>query len=413
VQGQVVGEELRSPAPGSSGRRDVTSVVVAMVSVAIPPFLIGTLSVQISTSFEFAPRDLALAVACYYFVSAVLSPAGGRLVRALGAVRALRLASLGSTAGLALAATAQSATTVVIALAVLGAPNALVQPASNQVLATVRSRRTQALSFGFVQSAIPIATLISGVLLGLFGESSSWRTAVGWVVAFTVLGQWVIGPDRVAERRLRPGSAARAIAPDPGGRRLLAALVVSGLLASMAAATLPAFVAATGEHHGVGPHAIAAAQIAGSVACIAVRVVITWRTAHLEGFQLLFAMAGLLALGTVGYLLVGAGTAWVFGLGVVLAYGCGWGWNGMFNLSLARARPHRVAQSTGVTQAGVFTGGVLGPLAFAVAVHVQGYTAAWGVVALVAVPASTLLAAAGLHWRRAIPLVPEYERESR
>ena len=398
-----------SRASAASGPRDVTSVVVAMVSVAIAPFLVGTLSVQISTSFEFAARDLALAVAGYYLVSAVLSPAGGRMVGAIGAVRALRLACLGSTAGLALAAFAQSATTVVIALVVLGVPNALVQPASNQVLATVASQRLQALSFGLVQSAIPIATLMSGALLGLFGASSSWRAAFGWVVAFTLLGQLVIGAEQATTRRLQADAAVPVIDPEPRGRRLVAALVVGGLLASMAAATLPVFVAATGEHKGMGTEAIAAAQIAASVACIAVRVAFTWRAAHLEGFQLLFAIAGLLASGAVGYLLVGTATAWVFGFGVVLAYGSGW--NGVFNLSLARARPQRVAQSTGLTQAGVFTGGVLGPLAFAAAVHVHGYTAAWCVVALVAVPASGLLAVAGLHWRRALLLGHEYERE--
>jgi len=411
VQGQLAGEELMAPDHVSSGARDVASVVVAMVSVAFAPFLVGTLSVQIGRSFAFAARDLAVAVAGYYLVSAALSPAGGRVVAAIGAGRALRLACLGSTAGLALAASAQSAATLIVALSLLGVPNALVQPASNQVLVAVGSTRLQALSFGLVQSAIPIATLISGVLLGLFGESSSWRAAIGWVVALTALGQLVVRGGRAHSRGVPAPRAERAVVPDATGRRLLAALVVSGLLASMAAATLPAFVASTGENHGVGPQAVAAAQIAGSLACITMRVATTLRAAHLAVAQLLLAMAGLLGLGTLGYLLVGAGTAWAFCFGVLLAYGCAWGWNGVYNLSVTRARPHRVARSTGLTQAGVFGGSALGPLAFAAAVHTHGYSAAWGVVALFAVLASLLMAAAGLHWRRVVPLGPEYERE--
>jgi len=411
VQTESVGEALVSPAAPTRGRRDVAGVIVAMVSAAIAPFLVGTLSVQIGASFEFGAGDLAVAVAGYYLVSAVLSPAGGRLVGALGAVPALRLACLGSTAGLGLAATADSASTIVIALGLLGVPNALVQPASNQVLATVRSPRLQALSFGLVQSAIPIATLISGVLLGLVGASSSWRAALVSVVVFTALGQLVIGADREKKRQVTQ-QAASSIAAEPGGRLLLTALVVGGLLATMAAATLPAFVAATGQANGVGPHAVAAAQIAGSMACITARVAITWRAAHLEGFQLLFAMAGLLALGAVGYLLVGNEAALVFGAGVVLAYGCGWGWNGVFNLSLTRARPRGIARATGLTQAGVFLGGVLGPLMFAAAVHRQGHGAAWGSMAVVAVTASVLLAVGAFHWQRVPSLRTEYEERS-
>ncbi|QOC93425.1 MFS transporter [Micromonospora craniellae] len=379
----------------------MASVVVGMVAASIAPFLVGTMSVQIGATFDFTARDIALGVACYYLTSAVISPFGGRLVGRLGTELALRLACAGCTLGLVVAATAVSASGVVLALALLGLPNSLVQPASNQVLASVTSVRRQGLSFGLVQSAIPVATLLSGVLLGIFGQGASWRTAFWLVAALTVVGQFVITKGPTAAGPSRRGKPEQGPDDAPvGGRTFMVALVAGGLLASLAAATLPAFVAVTGQGSGLGPAAVATAQVVGSLACIVARVSFTWRGAVLGGPRLLSGVTCLLLFGAGGYLLLGTGTAWVFGLGAVLAYACGWGWNGIFNLSLTRARPGRIAASTGLAQAGIFGGGVLGPLAFVAVGRNGGYTSAWSFMALVAVAAAVLVGFAGHRWSR-------------
>ena len=104
-----------------------------MVSVAIPPFLVGALAQPIGADFDFTASDVGLGIAAYYFVSGVLSPLAGRFVAAIGVTRSLHLAYAGSTLGLVWIALATSAGHIAVVLALLGLPNSVVQPASNQV----------------------------------------------------------------------------------------------------------------------------------------------------------------------------------------------------------------------------------------------------------------------------------------
>ncbi|MBM9464195.1 MFS transporter [Aeromicrobium sp. YIM 150415] len=383
-----------------NGTRAVTGVVWTMVAASLPPFLIGTIAIQIGRSFSFTPAQLGLSVAAYYIVSAALSPIGGHLVALLGPQNSLRLAAAGSSVGLAAVALASSAEAVIIALAFLGLPNCLVQPSSNHVLSTIDQPR-RGLAFGLVQSAIPLATLTSGLLLAVFGNAASWRPAIWIVVALTLVAQLVIpaGPRRPA-RATRPGEGPAPAQIQAGGSLLMIGLVLGAFLASFAATTLPSFVAVTGEELALSPTTIAAAQITGSLACISVRIVVAWRGGRRDGPGALSLVAWLLALGSVGYLLIAWGVAWTYVAGVVLAYALGWGWNGLFNLSVTYARPDRIAAATGMTQGGVFFGGVCGPLVFAAIAGEGPFGPSWTVIAGAALLAAATLWLAQRHWTR-------------
>lgn len=91
----------------------------------------------------------------------------------------------------------------------------------------------------------------------------------------------------------------------------------------------------------------------------------------------------LLVGGAVGYVLPRTGFGWGFVWGVVAACGLGWawGWNGLFNLGVTRARPHGIAAATGMTQGGVPLGGSRGQLLFAAVSDRAGYGRAWYMVA--------------------------------
>ncbi|RKN27429.1 MFS transporter [Streptomyces radicis] len=378
----------------------MAAVFATMVSASVAPFLVGSLSIQIGESIRFTPTDVGIAVAAYYVVSAALSPLAGQVVTTLGPTASLRLASAGSTLSLVLVAVADSAATVIVALALLGAPNSLVQPSSNQVLSTVADPGARGLGFGVVQSAIPLSTMLSGVLLAVFGDAASWRHALWTVAVLTLAGQLLIAradagaPSTTATRPPAPG--ARPI----GGAPLMVAMVAGAFLASLAATTLPSFVALTGEQRDLSPGSIAAAQIAGSLACVAVRIVAAWRGGGTGGpRRMLGSVAGLLLLGSTGFLfLAWNGAAWAFAVGVVLAYAFGWGWNGLFNLSVSRVRAGRVPASTGLTQGGVFLGGACGPLLFAAVSSHEGYGAGWITVAIAAFASSLCVAHAMRRW---------------
>lgn len=381
--------------------RPVGAVVAVMISAAVPPFAVGAVAVQIDRSVGFSAADLGLGVAAYYLVSAVLSPTGGALATRFGSVACMRTATAAATLGIVALATAQSGGVVVLALALLGVPNAVIQPCANQVLVTVPARN-RGLSFGLVQSAIPVSTLVSGALLALFSSGDGWRTAMWSLVGFTVLTQLFVGWARTGGTHADQDSPPPV--PDPvGGRPLLALLVVAAFTASAAATTLPAFLASTGDHAGLAPGAIALAQIAGSLACAATRIAISHAAGARRGSANLLVVAGLVLVGASGFGLLGVSTTsgLAFGAGALLAYTCGWGWNGLFNLAVTKARPGRVAATTGLTQGGIFLGGAAGPFLFSRLLEAGGYRLAWGTTAGIAVIAAVSLTGAKVRWSRA------------
>jgi MFS family permease len=305
--------------------------------------------------------------------------------------------------GLVAVALAGDAGAVVVALTLIGIPNSLVQPASNQILSGIGPGRARAVAFGAVQSAIPGATLIAGALLAAVGGSESWRSAV-WAVAALVAAVQLAIPLR-HDGATGPGPS---LAPEPGtappapvgGAPFVAALVGGAFLGSVAATTLPSFLAVTGQHAGVSPQAVGAVQIAGSLTCIVARVLASWSGGRHEGADSLRAVATMLAGGALGYVLLGTGSGWGFLVGALAAYGLGWGWNGLFNLSVTQARPHSIAAVTGLTQGGVFLGGMCGPLLFAAVAGPGHYGPAWYVIAIAAAASAALIAHARQRWVR-------------
>jgi len=125
----------------------------------------------------------------------------------------------------------------------------------------------------------------------------------------------------------------------------MAALVLTGFLASAVDTLLPSFVASTGARARVDPVAVATVLVAGSVSCMLVRILAAWCASRLGAAQKLVVVAALLVLGSCGYLLIASGATWSFILGAVVAYACGWGWNGLFNLIVPGARPARVRRT--------------------------------------------------------------------
>lgn len=397
----------RPPTVGT--RRTSAGVVATMISASLPPFVVGTLSIQIGQDIDFVVADLGLAVATYYLVSALLSPFGGRVVVALGPILALRLTAAGSSVGLAIVGLAGSAPIIILALAFLGIPNSFVQPASNQLLATVEPRH-RGLTFGLVQSAIPLSALTGGVLLAIFGDPDRWRWGLGTVVVLTLLTQLVIPtavrrtssgrtslPDAVPSITA-PTPRTPAAGPLPGGSWLILGIVTGAFLASVAATTLPSFVATTGEGLNLSSSTIAAAQISGSLGCIAVRILAAWHGGRRSGPAMLTIVVWLLAFGAGGYLLIAWGTPWAFVVGVFVAYTLGWGWNGLFNLSVTHARPGRIAATTGLTQGGVFFGGVCGPLMFTAVSGSYSPSSGWAAIAAIALVSAASIEFARRRW---------------
>ncbi|WP_235735363.1 MFS transporter [Nocardioides alcanivorans] len=378
--------------------RHLSGAAAAVVTVSVPPFLVGALTARIGQDLEFGTRELGIALAGCYTVTAALSPVAGRLVARIGAGTSLRIACLMTTAGLVGIATATSALQLILSVAFVGIPNALTQPSSNELLAQVERPRLRAFSFGLVQAAIPTATLIAGAVLAVASYSTGWRASILTVAVLSIAAQFVLPREGEGARITSgvPSNVSCGTTEAIGGRSLMAALVVSGCLGSAAATALPSFAATTGLAVGTTAWVVAGAQITGSLVSILVRVAAPVATSHASLRRRLHAVAGLQALGLVAMLGIATETPVGFVVGSIAAFGFGWGWNGLYNLVVALARPSEVAAATGLSQAGVFLGGTVGPLAFAMIARDEHFGTGW----LAMAGLMSLAALAALHAAR-------------
>ena len=64
-------------------------------------------------------------------------------------------------------------------------------------------------------------------------------------------------------------------------------------------------------------------------------------------------------------------------VGVLLAFGAGWGWPGLLHFALVERFPDTPGAATGVVQTGLAAGTAVGPIVFGVLVDAFGYGPAW------------------------------------
>jgi len=186
--------------------------------------------------------------------------------------------------------------------------------------------------------------------------------------------------------RLRPSPPA---APQVA-RRALVVLAVGIALGSGAANGLGAFLVTSAVGIGFQPATAGILAAMGSVAGLTARIS-TGAMADRWTFPQFRVVSLLLVLGAAGYLGLAAGDRWLFVPATLLAYGAGWGWNGLFNYTVVRSHPGAVAQATGITQAGVYVGGIVGPLGVGALSATTSFSVVWLVAAGVAVAAAATI----------------------
>jgi len=199
--------------------------------------------------------------------------------------------------------------------------------------------------------------------------------------------------ERIPERLPENGGVRpRPSPPLPGqvARRALVVLAVGIALGSGAANGLGAFLVTSAVGIGFQPATAGILAAMGSVAGLTARIS-TGAMADRWTFPQFRVVSLLLVLGAVGYLGLAAGDRWLFVPATLLAYGAGWGWNGLFNYTVVRSHPGAVAQATGITQAGVYVGGIVGPLGVGALSDLTSFSVVWLVAAGVAVAAAATI----------------------
>lgn len=376
-------------------RRALSFAVLGTGLGVLPVYLLGGLAVQLRADLGFTEAQLGLAISAFFATSALASVPAGRLVERTGAVRGMMAALAISVTSMALMGSARGWAPLVAGVALGGLSNAVAQLAANLALTQAVPSCHQGLGFGVKQAAVPAASVLAGVAVPLVAVPLGWRSAffIGAALA-VVVTLW--GP--------RPATAAVLARPKRGPLRAgdapllpLLVLAAAGAFGTAAANSLAAFLVESSVSRGVRPATAGVLLAVGSGVGVTVRVLAGWAADHRDGGHLR-VVAMLMATGTVGLgLLAVAGTAPRILLGAVLAFGSVWGWNGVFNLAVIRRNPRAPAAATGITQAGLYLGGVVGPTAFGRSVELWSYAAAWSGLAV-----ASMLAAGGILAGRAL-----------
>ena len=367
-----MGRSLTTPEidEGIERRIQVAAVTTTLVGT-LPVFLTGALAVQIGRDLPFGPSRLGLASGGFFAAAAAGSALMGRLAERVGPGRAMRSAAIASAVVMALLSVAPGFPAVMAVLVAGGFCNALAQVGSNLLVAKGIHPLRQGWSLALKQAGVPAGTMLGGLAVPLLGVTVGWRWAyavgaLGAVAASVVVPVGAVAPGG----RDRPGRTGDV----PLGPLVLLAVAVG--FAAAANGTLATFVVSAGVESGLGESAAGLVLTAGSLAGISMRLLAGAR-ADRRGGRHLPVVSVLLLGGTLGYLLLAPGLVITHLLGAGVAFGSGWAWPGLFNLAVVRLNPGAPAAATGITQTGVYTGALAGPILFGFVVEGAGYGLAW------------------------------------
>ena len=388
---------------GTTARRRGLAVVFATAGIttfgALPVFLLGGLSVLVRRDLVFTEARMGMTVAVFFLAAALGSAPAGRIADRVGAHICLGAGLLASITAMGTAAVAPSWLVLTLALGLGGFGHAVLQVAANLLLTGAVPTHRQGVAFGIKQSAIPIATLIAGVALPLVATRAGWRPVYLGAATLAVVALLLQRRMHAPAPKTHEGGRAGQFSYPRRDLVILAFAVGCGAgVANALAAFLVDFAVNRGVPVGQAGLVLAVASAAG----LGMRVLVGW-IADIRGSGGLGVVAGMLLAGGCGFAalpLVDPDTVALW-LAAVVAFGAGWGWPGLFTFVIAKENPYAPAAATGVTQAGIFSGAVVGPLAFGFMVTSWSYTAAWLVAAV------TQFIGAGLvfwvrHSRRAV-----------
>jgi len=364
--------------------RAVTGALVSTAQGMLPVYMLGGLSVQMGAELGFGARELGIATTIYFAVSALGSTPAGRFVQRVGAYPGIVVtAVLSGAALLGIAGLATTWPLLVAMLVVAGVGNAFAQPAANLLLASEVPLRSQGLFFGIKQAAVPITTLLAGVSVPLIGLTIGWR----WAFVIVAAGSAVLpalAPRTARRRRPRPLARDTPVASAaPVDRLPLTVLAAGAMLGAASANSIGVFLVASAVDAGFRDSTAGYLLALGSVLGIVTRVVVGALADRREGAHIT-RVAAMLVIGSIGFVLLAVAEPPVlFLIGTVIAFVAGWGWNGLFTFSVVRNYPGAAASATGLTQTGLWLGGMIGPLAFGLVASAASFAAAWGLAAVV------------------------------
>lgn len=365
----------------ASPTRGLAAVATGIVAAILPVFLLGSLSIEIRGELGYGETAGGLVLASFFGASAVVSSRIGRVIDRIGPRRGLSGALVGVVVlQLAIGGLARHPAALAVLAAAAGICNATAQLSANVFIARDLPPHRQGLGFAVKQSAMPGASLVAGLTLPAIALTVGWRWVfvLGAALAGAAMA-WVLRRLPVDAPRTR-AEATAAAGEDPPPRGALGSLAVAAAFSTAAAITLGGFFVESAIDAGIATGTAGIAFAVGSLVSIVVRLSVGVIADRRPG-NLLGAVAVMIALGALTSVWFTWRSPTVQLIGVPLAFGAGWAWPGLFNLSVVRAAPGFPGRATGITQTGTYVGGAVGPILFGAVAEAAGYGAAWWLAA--------------------------------
>lgn len=366
------------------GRRATAIAALTTVVAVLPVFLVGGLAVQLEQDLGMTASSLGVAVATFWAVSALLSTPAGYVASGLGLRRGVPLAvGLGFVALAGIAFATPHWAWLIVWLSFAGAANALIHPLSNGLIVDQVAVRNRAFSFGLKQAAIPTATLTAGISVPIFALTVGWN----WTFALAALLGAALIPalfrtlPHTAPLR-RSGKTVRQPLPRKLKTFLFATAVASALGAGQAN-VVGAFTVTMAVQAGFSAAGAGLLLGAASVAGILARPLVGIAADRGIGGSMA-TVALMMGAGSLGLLGMASGFPAAYAAGAVVAFGLGWGWNGLAHYVVSRTAHPFTIQATGITQSGTYVGGTLGPLLFGIVFSQSSPAVGWTLAAVVA-----------------------------
>lgn len=372
----------------AGGRRAILAAFGAAASGTLLPFLAGALALHIQRDLRIGDVAFGVAISVVFATGGLGVMPAGALVDRHGWRPGLRGAAIATLLGtLGIAALGRSFWLLVIFMFLGGLSQAQAGPAGSLAIVDQVDPRRQGVAFGLKQTAGPTMAMLSGLSIPLVAVTVGWRWAF-------VLGAIVPVVPLVAVGRGRPpqveGEPARAPGRLRGALRVksMGLFTVASAFGMASVGALTGFIVLTGVSHGLSESQAGILVTLSSMLGLGCRVGAGWLSDRLGsgGFPL---AAGLLAIGAIGFALLGVGHPSVTVFGTVLAYCGGWGWTGLMQYGAVIAHPEAPASAASIVQAGMSVGGAVGPVSYGVLAARLGYGPSWLIVA-----GSTAVAAA-------------------
>jgi MFS family permease len=371
------------------------SILVVTASTQ-PVFLLGAAFLEIGDEMGFGPRGLGVLTGTFFLTASLASAPLGRVVERVGWRRAIRINMAGSATMLVvIAAGAHSVWTLGGSLVLAGAFYGFANPAANQALADHMNPRRSALVFGVKHAGIPTSAALAGLAVPVVIVTIGWRWAYVVAMALPVIVALLVPRGELATVGAAQDADPRRVVL-PMSSRTLAALAAGSAMATWAAIALSSYLVAAAVSAGFAEEAAGVLLFVGSLASITSRVAMGAVTDRVGG-RGFAAIAGLTGVGCLVFALLYGAEGPAFAVLVVVAFATGWGWPGLVTYAVVNANRGSAAASSAVTQAGVFVGAGLGPVALGWIVERWSFDIAFVVVATLLGLASVTVMAVGRH----------------